>query len=192
MGDCWVPTMSGLEEQFSMVRNLQIEHPEQEFYVSLCVFDNIIEFPVPVSPGAGMYQHLYRHVKPRSNTALFDAVGDSIRQIEFHAGAALSRGEASVVMVILTDGMENASQRYSSQMIGSEILRLEATGLWSFSFLGADFDITGMASELNVSSKSSMIFEKSQMKQTFGRVMYSMKEYAADKSAGKVKKEFLG
>ena len=191
MADCWIPTMSGLEEQFSMVRHLQMKHPDQEFYISLCMFDNIIEFPVPVSPGAGMYQHLYQNVQPRANTALFDAVGDSIRQMEFHAGALLSRGEASVVMVVLTDGMENASVRYSGQMIGAEILRLEATGLWSFSFLGADFDITQMASELNVKQQSTMVFEKKKVVASLRRVSEAMCDYAEEKSAGNLKKDLL-
>jgi hypothetical protein len=33
MSDCWTQTMSGLQDQFRKVRDLQIQHPEQEFYI---------------------------------------------------------------------------------------------------------------------------------------------------------------
>lgn len=191
MSNCWPQTMSGLLDQFQKVKNLQSEHPEQEFYISLCIFDNVIEFPLPVSPAGGTYQHLFAGIQPRSNTALFDAIGDSIRHIEFHASQFLDRKEASVVVVVLTDGYENASTRYSAQMIRREMDRLQATDLWSFSFLGADFDITATAEAFNAGANSSMNFSKDQMGQAFMALSTKMEEYVMEKRGGNIKKEFL-
>ncbi len=191
MADCWPQTMSGLKDQFKKVQDLQIKHPGQEFYISLCIFDNIIEFPVPVSPAMGHYEHLFRHIEPRSNTALFDAIGDSIRHLEFHAGSLLEQKLASVVMVVLTDGQENASIRYSGDMIRREMDRLQATDLWSFSFLGADFDITETAAAFNAGEKSTMNVQNEKMSQAFHHLSMKMDHYIIEKEAGKVKKEFL-
>ena len=191
MSDCWTQTMSGLQDQFRKVRDLQIQHPEQEFYISLCIFDNVIEFPVPVSPAAGNYQHLFQSVQPRANTALFDAIGESIRHLELHAGGLLERKEASVVVVVLTDGQENASHRYSAEMIRREMDRLQATDLWSFSFLGADFDITATATAFNAGAHSSMNFSKANMSIAFESLESKMHEYASEKEHGNIKKEFL-
>jgi hypothetical protein len=191
MADCWTQTMSGLQDQFMKVRDLQQKHPDQEFFISLCIFDNIIEFPVPVSPASGNYLHLIRGVEPRSNTALFDAIGDSIRHLEFHAGNLLTRKEASVIVVVLTDGQENASRRYSAEMIRREIDRLQATDLWTFSFLGADFDITETAAAFNAGANSSMNFSKANMSFAFDSLSSKMHEYAAEKQVGHIKKEFL-
>ncbi len=191
MSDCWPQTMSGLRDQFKKVRDLQRQHPEQEFYISLCIFDNVIEFPLPVTSANGNFEHLLHGIQPRSNTALFDAIGDSIRHIELHAGTLLDRKEASVVVVILTDGHENASRRYSAEMIRREMDRLQNTDLWSFSFLGADFDITATAQAFNAGAHSTMNFSKANMNFAFQSLEDKMSEYASEKSMGNIKKEFL-
>jgi hypothetical protein len=191
MSNCWNQTMSGLQNQFQTIRNLQQENPDQEIFVSVCIFDDVIEFIVPVSPANGDYSHLLRGVQPRSNTALFDAIGDSIRHIELHGGRFIEEKEASVVMVILTDGYENASRRYSGPMIRREIERLRATDLWSFTFLGADFDVTSTADEFNAGAFASMNFSKQNIAQAFQEVDSKMAEYLLEKKEGKTKKDLL-
>lgn len=191
MSDCWPQTMSGLHDQFLKVKELQSKHPEQEFFLSLCIFDNIIEFPLPVTPAAYVHPQFLNNIQPRANTALLDAIGDSIRHIELHAGNLLENKEASVVMVILTDGQENASSRYSGSMIRREMDRLQASDLWSFSFLGADFDITATAESFNAGANSAMNFAKGNMKMAFTELENKMSQYVSEKSSGHVKKEFL-
>jgi len=191
MSDCWPQTMSGLQDQFKKVKDLQQAHPDQEFYISLCIFDNVIEFPLPVTPANMVQVNFLDGIQPRSNTALLDAIGDSIRHIELHAGNLLDRKEASVVMVVLTDGQENASRRYSGSMIRREMDRLQATDLWSFSFLGADFDITATAEAFNAGAHSAMNFSKANMSRAFVELENKMEEYVSEKRSGNIKKEFL-
>lgn len=191
MSNCWPRTMSGLHDQLKKVRDLQLENPDQEFFISLCIFDDVIEFPIPVTPASAVRADIINGIQPRANTALFDAIGDSIRHLEFHAGSLLERKEASVVVVILTDGYENASRRYSADMIRREMDRLQASDLWSFSFLGADFDITGVARDFNAGAHSSMNFSKSNMGAAFMELEIKMEQYVAEKRGGNIKKEFL-
>jgi hypothetical protein len=191
MSNCWPQTMSGLQDQIKKVKDLQQEHPEQEFFLSCCIFDNVIEFPLPVTPAAAVQAHFLNGIQPRANTALLDAIGDSIRHIELHAGNLLDRKEASVVMVILTDGQENASIRYSGNMIRREMDRLQASDLWSFSYLGADFDITATAEEFNAGANSTMNFSKANMRMAFMELESKMDQYVSEKKSGNIKKEFL-
>ena len=191
MGDCWPATIQGLRSQFSNIRNLKIENPDQEFYSALCVFDSVTEFPKPLSPAGPNDEQYFAEISPRGDTALFDAIGDSIRHIERHAGEMLDRNEASVVMVILTDGHENSSSRYSSDMIRREMDRLRATDLWSFAFIGADFDITATANNFNMSVNSRMNISKDNMCETFNLIDEKMHEYVALKKAGSIKKDFF-
>jgi hypothetical protein len=192
MSDCWNETMSGLHNQFQKIRTLQEQNPDQEIFVSLCIFDNVIEFPIAVIPARfANFQQVLHHIHPRSNTALFDAVGDSIRHMEFHAGADLERNEASVIVVVLTDGQENASTRYSAAMIRREIQRLEANGLWTFSFIGADFDITRTAESFQAGAHSAMNFSKANIDMAFETMNDKMHDYMEMKKQGFVKKEFL-
>ena len=118
MESCWQPTTVGFSNQMVKINQLAKEFPEQEFLVSLCVFDNSINFVNrPENIRANPKLNL-EHIRPGGATALFDAIGESIRQIEFSAGEEISNNEASVVMVILTDGHENASSQYNSSKIG--------------------------------------------------------------------------
>jgi len=191
MGDCWPATIQGLRSQFSNIRNLKIENPDQEFYSALCVFDSVIEFPKPLSPAGPNDEQYFAGILPRGGTALFDAIGDSIRHIEMHSGEMLDNNEASVVMVILTDGHENSSSRYSSDMIRREMDRLRATDLWSFAFIGADFDITATANNFNMSANSRMNVSKDNMHETFNLIDEKMHEYVALKKVGSIKKDFF-
>lgn len=191
MTNCWPQTMSGLKDQLKKVSDLQQAHPEQQFFTSLCIFDDVIEFPLPVSPARGQYLNLLDGIQPRANTALFDAIGDSIRHIELHAGNDLERKEASVIVVVLTDGQENASCRYSPSMIRREMDRLQASDLWSFSFLGADFDVTATAEAFNAGANSTMNFSKANMRNAFMELESKFDEYVSEKKSGNIKKEFL-
>jgi len=108
-----------------------------------------------------------------------------------HAGEMLDNNEASVVMVILTDGHENSSSRYSSDMIRREMDRLRATDLWSFAFIGADFDITATANNFNMSANSRINVSKDNMHETFNLIDEKMHEYVALKKVGSIKKDFF-
>ena len=74
-------------------------------------------------------------------TALLDAIGRTIEKIgnvqkstaqEFRAG--------KVMLVIITDGQENASREYNTRQIKALITRQKETYGWEFIFLGANID----------------------------------------------------
>ena len=70
--------------------------------------------------------------QPYGSTPLYDAVGQTVREIEDEAGAR------SVMVVIATDGAENASREFNQEAIKKLIEEKQATGKWTFVFLGAD------------------------------------------------------
>lgn len=67
-------------------------------------------------------------------TALYDAVGHAITKIERE-----ERSDDRVVVVILTDGLENHSKRYSQRAIRDMVHNREKDG-WDFIYLGAGRD----------------------------------------------------
>ncbi len=192
MTTCWKSTISALTDQMIKIRQMDLNHPEQEIYVSLCIFDNQIEFPFGVTKCSNADFSILENLSPRGNTALFDAIGESIRQIDFVAGDSLSRQEASVVMLVLTDGHENASTRYSSSMIRKEMDKLRATDLWTFAFIGADFDITATAETFNADKSSQMNASKKNMHEAFASVNENLDSYWSMKKIGKIKKNLFG
>lgn len=76
-------------------------------------------------------------------TALYDAIGQGINTIKKKMDAD-KREDKAVLMVIQTDGFENASSDYTGEegrmKINALINKLEDTKLWSFVFLGENID----------------------------------------------------
>ena len=80
-----------------------------------------------------------RRYQPRGNTPLLDAVGAMIARIDGEIVGRADRGKPieDQVVVIITDGYENASREFSGQMI-SDLIAARRERAWTFVFLGAD------------------------------------------------------
>jgi len=76
---------------------------------------------------------------PRGNTPLYDATGRMIAKIDTEIGARADAGKPieDQVVVIVTDGFENASREFSGKMI-SDLIEARRGRAWTFVFLGAD------------------------------------------------------
>ena len=90
---------------------------------------------------------------PRNTTALLDAIGQTIDEL----GQRLSQlpekdRPGQVILAILTDGLENASRRYSWNDIGDRIKFQSDTYKWTFLFLGANQDTIATAAQLSISA----------------------------------------
>lgn len=85
------------------------------------------------------------------STALLDAIGMTIQKI---ANAQKHTAEEyraeKVIFIIITDGLENASRSYSSDMIKSLIERQKMKYGWEFIFLGANIDSVRTARNIGI------------------------------------------
>lgn len=87
----------------------------------------------------------------RGCTALLDAIGETVRHIgNIHKYARSEDVPQHTLFVITTDGMENASRRYSATQIRKMIRRQQETYGWEFLFLGANIDAVETAGELGI------------------------------------------
>ncbi|HJD97114.1 hypothetical protein [Mailhella massiliensis] len=91
-------------------------------------------------------------------TALFDAVGGAVRHIRnIHRYIRPEDVPDHVLFVITTDGMENASTRFSE----SDVKRMIAEGKekgWEFLFLGANIDAVATARGFGLSEENAVDF----------------------------------
>ncbi len=84
-------------------------------------------------------------------TALLDAVGGAIHHIgNIHKYARSEDVPEHTLFVITTDGMENASRRYSVQKVKEMIRRQKEKYGWEFLFLGANIDVVETAGNLGI------------------------------------------
>ena len=92
-------------------------------------------------------------------TALYDAVGDAIHHIgNVHKYAREEDRPEKTVFVITTDGMENASRRYSAGEVKRLITRQKERYGWEFLFLGANIDARAVADDMGIEEERSACF----------------------------------
>jgi Mg-chelatase subunit ChlD len=86
--------------------------------------------------------------KPRGLTPLYDAIGILLDRAEARV-ARTGAEPADQLVVIMTDGGENASQKWTAQAIFNRIAQLRQSG-WTFVFLGANQDSYATGSAMGV------------------------------------------
>lgn len=96
---------------------------------------------------------------PRGSTALLDAIGRAIDELGARL-AAIAEAErpGQVIVAILTDGEENASEKFTLADISSRIAHQRDVYQWQFFFLGADQDAIAAAAAMNIGQHAAMRF----------------------------------
>lgn len=147
-------SMAGFEGDTIGGFNATVEKQRKEegrAYVSTVLFDNeseVIHDRVPLERIAPMTAEDYR---VGGCTALFDAIGGAIHHIgNIHKYARPEDVPEHTVFVITTDGMENASHRYSSQKVKQMIERQREKFGWEFIFLAANIDAVETAENIGI------------------------------------------
>lgn len=127
MASCWDETINGIN-----VWKLETLAVPGDYTFSLTVFDTRIEQPhfdvalqdVPDFTGT--------EFPPRGSTALYDAVAASVTELEDKIGQ-----DDRALVVIVTDGQENSSRRWTKEKVRDLVERLTDTGRWTFTYLSA-------------------------------------------------------
>ena len=92
-------------------------------------------------------------------TALVDAIGGAIHHIgNVHKYAREEDCPEHTVFVITTDGMENASHRYTSDEVKAMVKRQKEKYGWEFLFLGANIDAVETASHFGIGKDRAVTF----------------------------------
>ena len=137
-------SMAGLEADTIGGFNAMLEKQRKEdgeCYVSTVLFDNVSEVlhdRVRLSEIPPMTDREYQ---VRGSTALIDALGDAIHHIgNVHKYARPEDVPAHTMFIITTDGMENASRRYTRDSVKQMIERQREKYGWEFLFIGANID----------------------------------------------------
>lgn len=147
-------SMHGLEKDTVGGFNSMIEKQkaaEGEAYISTVLFNNVSEV---------LHDRVdVRHIKPMTDqdytaqgcTALVDAIGSAIHHIgNIHKYARPEDVPEHTVFVITTDGLENASHRYSGDEVKKMIGRQKEKYGWEFLFLGANIDAVETAQSFGI------------------------------------------
>ncbi len=190
MQSCINETISGFNEQIQVIRSVSKNHPNQQITVGLTRFNDQVMHTYSgksAFKASTLDKWLY---KPNGSTALLDAIGETIAKLKEEL-PGLHEEFTNVVVVIITDGYENASRFFTLDQIRLQIGALEETGKWTFSYIGAGLDAVETAAKMNIKAYNSMSYNSSDVKEVFNEVSKQMHDYIKCKEAGKIKKNFL-
>jgi len=147
-------SMGGLEaDTIGGFNSMMEQHKKtgEKAVVSTVLFDDVCEVihdRVPIEKIEKMTDKQYY---VRGCTALLDAVGGAIHHIgNVHKYAREEDRPEKTIVVITTDGMENASCKYSRDKIEKMVKRQQKKYGWEFIFIGANIDAYAEAQKYGI------------------------------------------
>ena len=121
--------------------------------LTLVLFDDeylVAVSSIPVQEVVPLTDDTYQ---PRGCTALLDAIGQTVDDLGRRLAALTEKDRpGQVIVAILTDGLENASQRFNWKEIAGMIKHQTDTYKWIFLFLGANQDAIATAANLSIAA----------------------------------------
>ncbi|MBO4562078.1 MAG: VWA domain-containing protein, partial [Clostridia bacterium] len=154
-------SMGGLESDTIGGFNAMLEKQRAlpgEAVVSTVLFDNeseVLHDRLPLDKIAPITEKEYW---VRGCTALIDAIGGAIRHISnVHKYIREEDVPEHTMFIITTDGMENASRRYSSAEVKRMIEAKKEAG-WEFLFLGANIDAVETAKHFGIERERAVTY----------------------------------
>lgn len=154
-------TVSGINETISTIRKAQEDFGDkQQHFLTLVTFDERSGVPpvrthidaMPISSVNDFHDY-----RPRGCTPLFDAMGQSLTRLHERIK---DDENASAVVTVITDGLENASREWSGTALRKLIERLKEEG-WTFSYMGSCHDVVEVT--MNLAIDNVMAFDHDQL-----------------------------
>ncbi len=133
-------------------------------------------------------------------TALLDALGDTIRHIaSIHRYARAEDRPAHTVFVITTDGLENASSRFTAEEVRRRIAHEQEKYGWEFLFLAANIDAVQTAARYGIRRENAVNYHADRtgtavMYDTVGEAVCAVRKNAplAGSWSERIQKDYRG
>ncbi len=147
-------TIGGFNSMLSKQKRIS-----DEAILSLILFNDDIEIVYQNTPIDNVKDLTIRDYQTGGCTALLDAIGITISKIEnFYQKLSKEELPEKTVVIIITDGYENASREYSLSQIKSLVERKKLKNNWEFIFLGANIDAINTAESFGINSNRAANF----------------------------------
>ena len=153
-----------------------------ECRVTLAQFDNHYEVVYSDRPIADVPA---LDLQPRGSTALLDAMGTLITD----AGAKLAalaeaQRPGTVIVAIMTDGHENASQEWTHPAIKALVEQQTGQWGWQFLYMGADQDAIEVGRNIGVTAANSVTYGRGKSRDVFANISDKVATVRKARAAG--------
>ncbi len=152
-------TINGCNETINTIKAAQNKfEATQEHFVSIYVFQKNTNKPsryLIKNMPAGKVHHIGPNdYEPYGGTPLNDAVGSTLIDL---FTTIKNEQSATGSVTIITDGEENASEKYTTNQVANMIEQYKELG-WNFNFIGANINVEQVAMSLNI--ENHIVFEQ--------------------------------
>lgn len=149
------PTVQAFNE---VIQSLKLRPADERNTLTLTTFHSELTYHYTMLDVAEVAEITMDQYKPRSMTALYDAVGTTINRVR---EAVKNDGpNVAYLVYILSDGGENDSKQYKQHQIASLLTELKSTGRWTINYIGTDHDLADVQSKIQAQTVS---FKKADM-----------------------------
>lgn len=170
-------TLSGINETIGTIKSAQKEFADtQEHTLTLVTFDSDSNRPdvrTMIDKQSITEVNEFRDYMPRGCTPLYDAMGQSLTKLHT---AIKGDVDASAVVTVLTDGLENASREWDAHSLRKLIEQLKEEG-WSFSYMGSAHDVKEVTDLLSIENVVEFSHDQLGAANTWGRERSSRRAY---------------
>ena len=141
--------IAGFNETVGSIRSAQERFKDtQEHFVSLMIFCDCEKTMIyDMLPVAEVKELTSKEYRPCCCTPLYDAMGISINALY---NAIKDKEDATAVVTIITDGLENASKEYNGKAIKALVERMKDEEGWNFSYIGTNQDVQATSASLSI------------------------------------------
>jgi len=178
MGHLREVTLSGINETITTIKEAQKEFYEtQQHFLTLVTFDErrgdypsvrTIWDAISINDSDEFCDY-----KPNGCTPLYDAMGESLTKL---SEKIKSDENATAVVTILTDGLENASNTWRPDALRKLIEQLKEMG-WVFSYMGSAHDVKEVTDLLSIDNVQEFRHDCTGACSTWRRDSSSKREY---------------
>lgn len=170
-------TLSGINETINSIRSAQEEYAKtQEHTLTLVTFDSGSNRPdvrtmIDNQPVNTIKE--FNDYMPNGCTPLYDAMGESLTKL--HQRIKDDK-DATAVVTVLTDGLENSSREWNASGIRNLIEQLKEEG-WSFSYMGSAHNVKEVTDLLSIENVVEFSHDSVGAGNTWARESSSRKAY---------------
>lgn len=140
-------TISGFNEQVGKIRAKAAQSDAEKTFVTLVLFNDEVVFSKFAEPAEALAPIDRESYEPDRTTAMLDAVGFTLERFQ---DVVRDDDDTRYLVVVISDGAENDSHEYTYERIAEMIQKRQATGRWTFSYMGANQDLSVISERLSI------------------------------------------
>jgi len=138
MGGATEETIAGMNEQIQQVKK-DFDKDNMDVNVYFVKFNGNVEAVFMNKSIGDLKEITTEDYQPGGSTALYDAVGLALTEIQSHKES--KDDNASILVTVISDGQDNSSTKFNAETLSKMVKECQDSKKWTFAYLGAEMDL---------------------------------------------------